>query len=338
MLFGRFLIPFLPGLFVLGAPTAWSAPPGGLPPVAVGAEASLVKVAEFRMREPRFGAAAVAQGDYLYIVGGSNAGSWVLDSIERMDCRTGASEPFARLERGRIWHRVVQVGRTLYVLGGETVTPDASGQPTQRPDDSVEIIDLSTGRIARGPALPEPMRSFGCVLVEGRIHLFGGLVQTGASAGRSDRTWIFDLKTGRWSRGEPMPTPREADAVLVDGPEVVVPGGYNGVEALAVVEGFNPRDGLWRTLPPLCRPASAHALAHLGHHLLLFGHYDDPGQCLAYDLRTGQSEPLALRFTGMRHSAAVVHGGRIYVIGGRAHELGEPQDLVQVFALREKPG
>ena len=174
------------------------------------------------------------------------------------------------------------------------------------------------------------------MLLGGKIHVIGGFVRSGAKAVRTNSTVVFDLMTQRWSPGVPMPTPREAEAALVDGPEIVVPGGYNGVSALADVECFNLRDGTWRTLPPLCRPASAHSLAFLGHHLFLFGHYDAPEQCIAYDLRTRQSETISVPFRGARHSAAVVHQGRIYVIGGRGDESPKAFDLVQVFALRRK--
>jgi hypothetical protein len=289
------------------------------------------------MREPRFGAAAVVVGELIYIVGGANAGNWELDSIERLDSRTGFSEPFGRLKTGRIWPRAAVDGRTMYVLGGASSRRDAAGRMRQRADESVELVDLSTGQIARGPDLPEPRRSFGCVLLGGRIFVFGGVGQTETSVRQSRSTWILDLKTQRWSEGKPMATPRETEAAVVDGPLVVVAGGYNGVQALADVEVFDPGNGTWNRLPPLCRPTSAHSLARLGHQLYLFGHYDEPAQCLAYNLRTKQSEVIAAPFTGARHSAAVVVGDRLYVIGGRHDASAEALDLVQVFTRRKQP-
>lgn len=331
------------GIFILclsiacGAQAGGGAPPIVRPPVEAGIEAPLIKVAELRMREARFAAAAVAQGEHLYIIGGSNAGNWVLDSIERLDLRTGKSEPFARLQRGRLWHRAVIVGHTIHVLGGESTFVNAQGQTRLITEGSVELIDLPTRRVSRGPAMPEARRSFGCVLFDGKIHVIGGCLRSVEKEIRRHTTMVFDLTTQRWSPGAAMPTSRESEAVLVDGPAIVVPGGYNGVMALADVEFFNLRDGTWRTLPPLCRPASAHAVAFLGQHLFLFGHYDAPGQCLAYDLRTRRSEAIAVPFTGARHTAAVVHQGRIHIIGGRGDESPEAFDLIQVFALRQ-PG
>lgn len=300
----------------------------------VTASSPLLKVAEFHLRTPRFGAAVAAHGDYLYILGGSSADDWVLDTIERLDVRTGVTEPFGRLQRGRLWHRVVSVGMNLLVLGGDTVFAGTNGRMTLRTEDSVERIDLATGRATFGPPLPQPRRSFACSTAGGYVFVFGGYWRADNQAGWSNAAWRLDLATLRWEVLPPKPTPCEAEAALVHGPLFLLPGGFDGVKAIREVEMFNPRDNTWRTLPALCRPASAHAVAFLGHHLFLFGHYDDIGQCLAYDLRTRQSEVIAAPFTGARHAAAVVHRDRIYIVGGRTADSSVGLDLVQVFALR----
>jgi hypothetical protein len=65
--------------------------------------------------------------------------------------------------------------------------------------------------------------------------------------------------------------------------------------------------------------------------------YSGTTTCLAYNLRTKQSEVIAAPFTGARHSAAVVVGDRLYVIGGRHDASAEALDLVQVFTRRKQP-
>lgn len=321
--------PILSLLLVL-SPSAWGAPASAL----VQGESPLVKVAEYQMREARFGAAAVIHGDHLYVSGGSNEGNWVLDSMERLDLRTGVSQPFGRLQRGRLWHRAIVVGQTMYVLGGATMDSGEGGQRIQGPDDSVELIDLPTGRVSRGPTMPDRRRSFACWQFDGKLHVIGGFVRSGSKSGWSNSTLLFDLSTKLWSRGASLLTAREAEAAVVDDSLVVVAGGYSGVGALDQVEFFDPRKGHWQALPPLCRETSAHAVALLGHELFLFGHYDDVAQCLVYDLRTRQSKAITAPFAGARHSAAVVHRDRIYLVGGRTAESSEGFARVQVFARR----
>ncbi len=308
-------------------------------PEAGGREASpLVKVAEHRLLEPRFAAAAAAAGDYLYVSGGSSGDQWVLDSIERFDLRTGKSEPFAQLARGRLWHRMVIVDGALLVLGGDSVVEDLAGKKSLRTEASVERFDLATRARASGPPLPEPRRSFGCVVVGRQIYVVGGCRQSETGTSWSGATWTLDLASGRWSAGAPMPTAREAEAVLAGGAAIIVAGGYDGVEALRTVEAFELGSGIWAPRPPLPRPASAQAAAVLGDVMYLFGHYDDVDQCLAYDLRAGWSEVVAAPVRGARHAAAVVYRDRLHLVGGRTAESADGFATVQVLAVTPPAG
>ncbi len=369
-------------------------PPVVLPKVDVYANVPLVKVAEYQMREARYQPAAVALGDFIYIIGGSTAHDSLLDSVERFNVRTGKSEDFAKLGNGRSGHRAVVVGNRIYVLGGystlsyQSVTGGggvASGSvwadnpydvmatrsenpniptgpgvidPTQVSDghglrtvvqhvsgvaevtgleQSVEILDLATRKVTHAAEMPDPRALFGCVARDGKIFVVGGRrLYRHSSLSRTNTVEVFDLATGKWSAGVPMPTPRETEAVLVDGRVIVVPGGYDGKAASSAVEVFDPQARLWRFLPPLCRPTSAHSLVFLGDYLFLFGHDALPGELVAYDLKAKTSEAFTLQYRPARNTAAVVHEDKIYVIGGQASSVSDPLNTIQVFALRKK--
>ena len=204
-------------------------------------------------------------------------------------------------------------------------------------EQSVEVIDLATRKVSHVSELPEPRALFACVARGGKIYVIGGQrLYRHVTLARTNTVKIFDPATGKWTDGVSMPTPRESDGVLTDGRLIVVPGGFDGREARAEVQVFNPNDNLWRMLPPLCRPTSAHSLVFLDHYLFLFGDYESPGEWLAYDLVTKQSETFKLQYEPARHSAAVVHEGKIYVIGGKASSVSDPVSSIQVFALRKK--
>src|SRR5688572_22187256 len=90
-------------LLLTGSGGAFSAdersPTGGarvLPEVKVSGDVPLVKIGELKMRERRLAPAAAVHGDFIYIVAGSGADTGPLDSIERLNVRTGDSEPFAK--------------------------------------------------------------------------------------------------------------------------------------------------------------------------------------------------------------------------------------------------
>lgn len=295
---------------------------------AVTEPAPLVKVAEFKMTQPRFGAAMVAQGDYLYIVGGSSRSTVVLDSIERVNVRTGKAEAFARLRVGRLSPAAVLVGDQIYVLGGVRV-----GARVEL-EDTVEIVDLPTATVRDGPRMPQPRRSFACVLLDGKIYVMGGQWQRKQRVVETNTTTILDLATARWSDGAPMPKPRQCVGAAVTGGFIVVAGGYNGQRRTTEVDVFNPRDNSWRTLPPLGRAVSSHSLVFGGRYLFLFGDHEMPGSLLTYDLATKQTAEYRIDERVARGTAAVGHEDKIYVAGGvSSSPIDDAYDAVIVFGL-----
>lgn len=334
------------------AESAMASPPVKLPKINVPAYVPLRKVDDFHLRRGRACSAVVAYGDCLYIIAGEASSGELLDSVEQFDIRTGRSREFARLGTARFRHRAVLVGDKIYVLGGESrilvqnpadLARSAMEAPAEERmlasdslpgvelDDSVEIIDLKSGKVTAGPRMPDARSNFGCVVVDQKIFVIGGKCLRGYSTARTNRTEVLELKRNRWTPGVPMPTPRQADAVIVDGPFIVVPGGFDGRQASSAVEAFNPRTGIWANVPPLCRSTSSNASVFLGNYLFLFGDYDLPGEIMAYDLRTKRSETFTLGYRAARDAAAVVQNNRIWVVGGKTLAGSEPTDLIQVF-------
>ena len=337
-------------------PAADAAPPQVLPKVTVSADVPLIKVAEFRMRERRFAPAAVAHKDSLYIIGGLVSDGNLSNSIERLDVRTGQSEIVARLRIPRLWHRAVVVGDKIYVLGGMTTGIGATDHAThlesamrlnrrvpqivEMPmaqigldvEDSVEIVDLVSGTVSPGPKMPDPRSQFACVKLGGSLYVVGGRRVFRGKLSCTNTTEILDLAQSNWRQGAPMPTAQETDGAVVDGGFIVVAGGYTGLHPTSEVNVYDPRDGTWRTITPLCRSTSAHAVVFFGSYLFLFGDYETPERLLAYNLKTKQSEIFTLGYTAARHTAAVVNDGRFYVVGGKEIRDSDPLDLIQVFA------
>jgi hypothetical protein len=339
------------GLFALWSASVAAAAetPTVLPKMTVGAGVPLVKVAEFQMLEPRLAPAAVEHRGFIYIIGGLVSAGTATDSIERFDPRTGKSEIIGHLKVARLWHRAVVVGEKIYVLGGATPGGLVRGSlnpaqgnaraglssPSVGPLElsaSVEIFDLATGTIARGPEMLGPRNQFACVFSGGRIFAIGGQREYRDKVTYTNTVEVLDVATSQWQEGPPMPTLRATEGAFVDGGFIVVAGGYNGTFATDVVETFDLRAATWRTIAPLCRSTSANSIVFYGSHLFLFGDFDSPERLLAYNLKNKQSEVFTLRYTPARHTAAVVADDKIFVIGGRAWSGSDSLRLIQVFA------
>jgi hypothetical protein len=252
----------------------------------------------------------------------------------------------------------VIVGEKIYVLGGATpgnlsvshgyfealasamsvgrqtnavvLPPSADGGFEL--EASVEIVDLATGEVSRGPPMLEPREQFACVQSGGQIFAIGGHREYRGKYTYTNTTEVLDVAKNEWRQGVPMPSPRATDGAIVDGGFIVVVGGYNGFISSDAVYSFELRSGTWRTNTPLCRSTSAHSVAFLGNYLYLFGDDNAPERLLAYNLKTKESETFALGYTAAFHTAAVVVDGRIFVIGGRADVNRPSLRTIQVFA------
>ena len=291
---------------------------------------ALKKIGEHKLQTARTGAAAVAFGPHLYVIGGANEGG-PLGDIERFDPATNKSERIFDALLPRYYHRALEHRGRFYLFGGI-----GQGSRTQPFEAAVEIYDPASNTVARGKDMPLPRAHMAAARLGDKFLLVGGAkLRDDGKITQTNESSIYDPATNTWAQGVPMPTPRESHAAVA-GSMFIVAGGFAGQSARNEVEFFVPQENRWKTLPPLARTISAHALVLFDKHLLFFGDYGDLDLAFAYDLGTRQSAPAAAaNFKGVRHSAAAVHGNRVYVIGGNAANDGFVSDLVQVFALEK---
>lgn len=339
-----------------------------LDPLVVTGIRPLIKIAEHPMVEPRFAAAVVAEGDYLYIIGGSNHEGTRLDTVERVDLRTGRAAPWARLQVARRHHRAVILEGKIYVLGGtsgetslDPLTDELSDYYGEDPppgitytnffaienllrkgsthgpgarylhEATMEIIDLATGRVSPGPAMPVGKAMFGCVVVDGKILVIGGQKRRGDTVRCTNTTEVFDPADNTWSPGINMPTPRRGTATLVDG-FVMFLGGHGGASTVRTVEVFSPRDKVWRRLPDLTEAVNPSATVWTGRYLFLFGDQNYRTRQLVYDLRSKQLVPYPLALPDSDFAAALLHQKNIYVVGGASLRKHDATEAIQIFA------
>lgn len=288
---------------------------------------ALKKVGDYKLLSPRQGAAVVAVGSHLYVLGGADE-SGLIDFNERFDVRTNRSERIAATFLPRRYHRALEFRNRIYLFGGSSAT-----SRTQHFEAAVEIYDLATGTVSRGKPMDSPRAHLAAARIGNVFFFAGGAKQR--EEGRIVHTGeahFYEPGRDTWTKAPPMPTPREGHAVVA-GTMFIVAGGYSGTAARSEVEFFVPQENAWKALPPLPRSVSAHSVALLEKYLFIFGDYADLDLVLAYDLATRKTSRVAVDFKGLRHTAAVAHEGRIYVVGGNTAVDGYVSDLIQVFAL-----
>jgi len=126
-----------------------------------------------------------------------------------------------------------------------------------------------------------------------------------------------------------------------EAPQIYVSGGSSGM-AMDSAERFDPRTGLWETLPSMCIPRRAGATASIGGRFYVLGgvdvprfmgmdrapwSYEDKYRPECFDPVQNRWELLPAMNRPYTHAAAAALGGHVYVFGGLSfgHVLDQAQ-------------
>ena len=283
------------------------------------------------LQVPRAGAAVVTAGDHVYVIGGID-GRDFLASVEYSRFLPGGGlapwRTASPLNEPRGFFGAVAHGGYLYAVGG------ANGPSGKHLLRSVERAALHPdGSLGPWEILPMqlnlPRRCVKLALVDGIVHALGGfggsLLDSVESAPLRD-----DGGLGPWQLDPARLTmPRYVNTVKHHGDAVYVIGGHNETEGngLAAVEYARPDGhgglGPWRRTAPLNHGRYALASAVHGDRLYALGGLDGAiysdvvevsvigagGALGPWRTTTPLSSPRA-------NFGVVVHGARIYIIGG----------------------
>jgi hypothetical protein len=202
------------------------------------------------MAHARFGAAAAASGNTVYVLGGSNsdAGSSPEDgTLALVEKITGA---------GGAWAASASMSSRRYALGAAT---DAQGRIYAVGGNngsvalkSVERYDPGAGSWASVSSMTT-VREWPVVATgkDGRIYAMGGNDATGPLASAE----VYDPAANGWTPIAAMATARTAAsaAVAPDGRIVVTGGTAVDGTFLATAEAYNPTTNTWSAVTPMPR-------------------------------------------------------------------------------------
>ncbi len=133
----------------------------------------------------------------------------------------GRSRTIGHLSQGVRYAASTVSGRTAYVFGGEVLGREL---------DTVQAVDLGTGRTRIVARLPVPLGHAMATTVGSRILLVGGRVTANR---QTDAMWWFDPATAGFTRAGRLPAPLSDAAVAAHGHRIWLLGG----EDPAVTDG-----------------------------------------------------------------------------------------------------
>ncbi len=229
----------------------------------------------------------------------------------------------------------VEAGATLldgkiYVMGGWNNEAAPFGE--------VQIYDIAANTWSVGAPLPEPIHHQGVVAVGGRIYVVGGFGKRFSERAPLDTVHIFDPKTGAWTKGAPLPSPRGAGIAAAIGTSIYYAGGerrrapgspppkqgshpvYEPVADLAV---YDTVKDMWTQLPPM-KVARDHAVGGaLNGKLYVIGGRDRPVYDLTaieeFDPASGAWRERAPMPNGRSGGAGTAMDGKFFVFGGEGN-------------------
>ncbi len=277
-------------------------------------------------------AVAVAGGK-LYVVGGTNATTFVLPLNEEYDPATKRWRERAPLPQPLTHLGVVGMNGKIYVVGGfSDPTRDHVGAV-----DTTYVYDPASDTWRTLAPLEAPRGSVGVAVLDGKLHAIGGRgldLQTVATHE------VYDPATNRWSEAAPLPRARDHLAVVTLDGKIHAIGGRFGSsrDNTALHDVYDPRTNAWQSAAPMPTARSSVAAAVYHGLILVVGGECNGGvtfdQNEAFDPRTGSWQSLAPIPPGRHGFGAGTLGDDVYFTGGAIGCGGKDiTDEVRTFHL-----
>lgn len=278
------------------------------------------------LSEVKFGHASVTDGEFLYVLGGSN--NALLGDIEMIDLNTNqVSVLKGKITPRRYFSAVFDGNESIYIFGGMSLKGWALWF-----NPSIEVFNTKTKQTTQLDDFTLPTRINAAVLHENTIYVIGGDRPSDWGLVATNRMFAFDLETQKWRSMPDMPSAKATNAVVYQD-YIYVVGGYNNDTAMDVFERYDIKNGRWESLPALPRVTSANSIAVIDNKLFSFGDYQELDLSMVYDFDTQTWRQVNLGFLPTRHAAITSHNNTIYVTGGTRRTRNGAIDLIQTIQI-----
>jgi N-acetylneuraminic acid mutarotase len=221
---------------------------------------------------------ATAYADYLYILGGAEAGSWTpTNTFWRYDPAINTWNEVGMMPESRLAGSAVNLGDKIYLVGG------AGGS-----EDLLEF-SFASGQWRSLPGPAQPREHVSAVAFQGELWVLGG---RWGGVGELSTVEIYNPATETWRDGPSLTVARAGFAAAVVQQHIMVAGGeviINSRKTLASFETLAFASDTWQDGPDLLYPMHGVGGAEFqGQFLLLGGSrqagaIENEGQVQIYD-------------------------------------------------------
>lgn len=214
------------------------------------------------LSEPLAHFAMTSSGLSLYQIGGEVAGGEIVGMSRLYDIQAHTWQDIAPKPTAVADASAVLLAGQIYVIGGRTADGATS---------VVEVYSPVNDAWRTASSLPEPVYGAVAVTLGDEIYVLSGMREGGSQPGVSPAVFVYDAGGDRWRPVESLPTARAfAGGGVVDN-TIVVAGGTDGDNDLAVCEKYDPMAGAWSACADLLNPRAGGQGIALFNRLYLLG-------------------------------------------------------------------
>lgn len=290
---------------------------------------------QFELTTPRYGHAAVTDGRYIYVIGGSAMGLMARGDIEIFDTITGQHQVLDNVVIPRRYSTAQYDQGRIYIFGGIHYNPELRHAENVV---TVEVFDTKTHEVSTTKPMPFASRLVTSAKLNRDIYLVGGDLVASGRPMTTTMNLSFTIDNAHWSANPPMLDAKQTCAVSYQ-KKLYVVGGYNAEQKkqFSTLDMFDPQLGHWLRLPESPTAISANSCVVWQDYLLVMGNYDQLTDHFAYHFPTQTWQKLDWGYQASRHNKSVVIQDTLYVIGGNVKTSGQKAvPSVQTFNLKEK--
>lgn len=289
-----------------------------------------------------------ASPNRVLLVGGGYSPDWPEQQILVFDPRSRKfSSQRSSLPLRLRNHCVCSVGGFLFVIGGEEVKEgdqDGKKSVTMATSNQMWRYDPRFNHWEKLESMLERRAQFSCCVVEDVIYAIGGQLTRPNSTTHTSMASVefYDMVTGAWRRGAPMPRPLYGHASAVLDNSIYVSGGVPGNQGS--IRGNNHGDNqddhressrevlcwdlkgrVWEKRASMSIARFSHRLATAhGHIYALLGMYEPFCDIEQYDSHSDHWTRLRPLLTGsFNYGMVSTPSGNLLVFGGRRWSDGQ---------------
>jgi len=257
---------------------------------------------------PRSAHAVVASETTIYALAGTDDSGKPVLEVEAFDGKKWTTETTLPVE-GLNAPTASIVGHRLYVVGGFTAV-------TNVPTAEVQVYDLQRRQWTMASPLPNPRGGHAAVVLNAKIHIFGGGNSVSTIADHSE----YDPIKNTWRELAPLPRAEGSPAAVVAGGKIYVIGGRSGFSDFGDVYIYDAETDTWSTGPSIEPRGTAGAVLYCDGIYLFGGESQAQRKNLdnvfRLDIEGTAWKSVTPMPTARKFARAVYFMNSVYIVGG----------------------